>query len=200
MFPLIANCYIVIDPAYSVGSVDKSVQSLIEPYQLLNQKVLLVFTCRSLGNPEKILSLIVNILSLIVNISNRPVRIKIHTTIASVHEVDNLKSGSDLISPELTQHLLSTYESPSCNLFGKDNSQLVEPRYNFPVLSDMCNAPSCYERLIELVLRSLRWGKCLCHLDDSIAFGKCFDQVLENHKIVFTRLGPSNLTWETLQM
>lgn len=122
MFPLTANWYIVIVPTYSFDSVDKSVQSLIEPYQLFNQKVLLVSTCRTLGNPEKILSLI-------VNISNSPVRFKKHTIVASVHEVYILNSepGSDLISPELPQHLLSTYERPSCNLSGKENSQLVEP-------------------------------------------------------------------------
>ena len=56
------------------------------------------------------------------------------------------------------------------------------------------NAPSCYERLIELVLRGLRWEKCLCYLDDVIVFGSSFDQALENLKLVFDRLRSANLT------
>jgi hypothetical protein len=66
--------------------------------------------------------------------------------------------------------------------------------FQFKVLPfGMCNAPSCYERLIELVLRDLRWDKCLCYLDDIIVFGKSFDQALENLKLVFDRLESSNL-------
>ncbi|XP_061184384.1 uncharacterized protein LOC133192385 [Saccostrea echinata] len=56
----------------------------------------------------------------------------------------------------------------------------------------MCNAISCYERLIELVLRGLRWEKCL--LDDIIVFGSSFDQALKNLKLVFDRLVSANLT------
>ena len=58
----------------------------------------------------------------------------------------------------------------------------------------ICNAPSCYERLMELVLRGLRWEKCLCYLDDIIVFGSSFDKALENLKLVFDRLRSANLT------
>ena len=56
------------------------------------------------------------------------------------------------------------------------------------------NAPSCYERLMELVLRGLRWDKCLCYLDDIIVFGSSFEQALQNLKLVFDRLRSANLT------
>jgi hypothetical protein len=57
--------------------------------------------------------------------------------------------------------------------------------FQFKVLPfGMCNTSSCYERLIELVLRGLRWDKCLSYLDDIIVFGKPFDQALENLLLV----------------
>ena len=67
--------------------------------------------------------------------------------------------------------------------------------FQFKVMSfGICNAPSCYERLMELVLRGLRWEKCFCYLDDIIVFGSSFDQFLENLKLVFDRLRSVNLT------
>lgn len=329
------DCEVVV-PAYSVGSVDKSVNSLLEPFQFLSQKGLLV--ARTLVNPEKILFSI-------VNISNRPVRIKKHTTVASVHEVDIVQSDSpegEHVASVLPLHLQSLYErscdklseTEKCQLlqllteyqdifvgpdgkFGRTNlvkhsmdtgdskpikipprrlpysqreiveneiakmleNDVIEPSespwsaplllvakkdgswrfcvdyrqlnsvtkkdayplpridesldslagasyfstldlvsgywqmemeekdkhktafsthmglFQFKVLPfGMCNAPSCYERLIELVLRGLRWEKCLCYLDDIIVFGKSFDQALQNLKLVFDRLRSASLT------
>ena len=45
--------------------------------------------------------------------------------------------------------------------------------FQFKVLPfGLSNAPSVFERLMELVLRGLNWEKCLCYLDDVIVFGK----------------------------
>lgn len=67
--------------------------------------------------------------------------------------------------------------------------------FQFQVLPfGISNAPSCYERLMELVLRGLRWEKCLCYLDDIIVFGSSFEQAVENLKIVFDKLRSANLT------
>ena len=67
--------------------------------------------------------------------------------------------------------------------------------FQFQVLPfGISNAPSCYERLMELVLRGLRWEKCLCYLDDIIVFGSSFEQTVENLKTVFDRLESANLT------
>lgn len=60
--------------------------------------------------------------------------------------------------------------------------------FQFQVLPfGISNAPSCYERLMELVLRGLRWEKCLCYLDDIIVFGSSFEQAVENLKTVFDK-------------
>lgn len=60
--------------------------------------------------------------------------------------------------------------------------------FQFQVLSyGISNAPSCYERLMELVLRGLRWENCLCYLDDIIVFGSSFEQAVENLKTVFDK-------------
>ena len=36
----------------------------------------------------------------------------------------------------------------------------------------LCNAPSTFERLMELVLKGLHWKICLIYLDDSIVIGR----------------------------
>ena len=46
---------------------------------------------------------------------------------------------------------------------------------------------------MELVLRGLNWGKCLCYLDDVIVFRKTFQEALENLKTVFQRFREANL-------
>jgi hypothetical protein len=66
--------------------------------------------------------------------------------------------------------------------------------FQFQVLPfGISNAPSCYERLVELVLRGLRWDICLCYLDDIIVFGSRFEQAVHNLKFVFDRLRSANL-------
>ena len=66
--------------------------------------------------------------------------------------------------------------------------------FQFKVLPfGLSNAPSVFERLMELVLRGLNWEKCLCYLDDVIVFGKTFEEALDNLRIVFQRFRDSNL-------
>ena len=57
----------------------------------------------------------------------------------------------------------------------------------------LSNAPACFERLMELVLRGLLWEKCLCYLDDIIVMGKTFVEALDNLKTVFDRFRNANL-------
>ncbi|ROT77825.1 hypothetical protein C7M84_003484 [Penaeus vannamei] len=46
----------------------------------------------------------------------------------------------------------------------------------------LCNAPSCFERLMERVLEGLQWRTALVYLDDIIVFGGSFDEELERLK------------------
>lgn len=57
----------------------------------------------------------------------------------------------------------------------------------------LTSAPATFERLMENVLGSLNWQKCLCYMDDVIIFGKDFKTALENLREVFTRLPLANL-------
>ena len=57
----------------------------------------------------------------------------------------------------------------------------------------LCNAPSCFERLMDIVLRGYKWERCLCYLDDVIIFGPTFEKALQNLEFVFERFRQANL-------
>ena len=66
--------------------------------------------------------------------------------------------------------------------------------YQFKVMPfGLCNAPSTFQRLMELVLAGLRWDMCLAYLDDIIVFGRTFPEHLERLYEVFSRLQQANL-------
>ena len=52
----------------------------------------------------------------------------------------------------------------------------------------LCNAPSTFERLMELILQGLHWERALVYIDDVLIYGKTFTQTLSNLKEVFQRL------------
>ncbi len=43
----------------------------------------------------------------------------------------------------------------------------------------LCNAPTTFERLLELVLKDLNWKVCLIYLDDIIVYGAGFYPALD---------------------
>src|SRR3989442_12581296 len=55
------------------------------------------------------------------------------------------------------------------------------------------NAPSCFQRLMDLVMRGLSWKSVLVYIDDIITFGKSFEELKERLKEVFNRLKLANL-------
>ena len=57
----------------------------------------------------------------------------------------------------------------------------------------LCNAPSTFARLMELVLKGLHWKICLIYLDDVIVMGRTFEEELERLKEVFERLARAGL-------
>ena len=66
--------------------------------------------------------------------------------------------------------------------------------YEFRVMPfGLCNAPSTFQRLMELVLAGLRWEICLAYLDDVVVFGRTFEEHLQRLRVVLSRLEDSNL-------
>ena len=57
----------------------------------------------------------------------------------------------------------------------------------------LCNAPSTFARLMELVLKGLHWKICLISLEDVIVIGRTFEEELERLKEVFERLARAGL-------
>lgn len=51
----------------------------------------------------------------------------------------------------------------------------------------LCNAPSTYARVMNLVLRGLTWNIVLAFLDDILVMGKSFADHLQNLQLVFER-------------
>ncbi|UYV83057.1 K02A2.6-like [Cordylochernes scorpioides] len=51
--------------------------------------------------------------------------------------------------------------------------------YEFNVMPfGLCNAPATFERMIDNVLRGLKWDMCLCYLDDIVIYGSTFKEHL----------------------
>ena len=57
----------------------------------------------------------------------------------------------------------------------------------------LCNAPSTFTRLMELVLKGFYWKICLIYLDDVIVMGRTFEEELERLEQVFERLAWAGL-------
>lgn len=48
--------------------------------------------------------------------------------------------------------------------------------YEFNVMPfGLCNAPATFERMMDTILRGLKWKICLCYLDDIVVFSPDFD-------------------------
>ena len=57
----------------------------------------------------------------------------------------------------------------------------------------LCNAPSCFERLMERVLDGLQWKTALVYIDDVIVYGSTFEEELERLEEVLRRLRGAHL-------
>jgi len=66
--------------------------------------------------------------------------------------------------------------------------------YEFRVMPfGLCNAPSTFQRLMELVLAGLEWDICLAYLDDIVVFGRTFSEHLQRLRTVLSRIKSANL-------
>jgi len=58
--------------------------------------------------------------------------------------------------------------------------------FGFKVLPfGLCNAPSTFQRLVDMTLAGLTWEICLCYLDDLIIFSKTFEDHIKRLQAVF---------------
>ena len=66
--------------------------------------------------------------------------------------------------------------------------------YEFRVMAfGLCNAPSTFQRLMEVVLGGLVRESCFVYLDDIVVVGRTFDEHLTNLTKVFSRLREAGL-------
>jgi len=66
--------------------------------------------------------------------------------------------------------------------------------FGFKVLPfGLCNAPSTFQRLVDMALAGLTWEVCLAYLDDLIIFSSTFEQHIERLQMVFDRLVAADL-------
>ena len=57
----------------------------------------------------------------------------------------------------------------------------------------LCNAPSRFQRLVDMALAGLMWEVCLAYLDDLIIFSNTFEQHVERLQMVFDGLVDADL-------
>ena len=57
----------------------------------------------------------------------------------------------------------------------------------------LCNAPSTFQRLVDLAFAGLTWKVCLTYIDDLVCFSKTFDEHLERLGLIFDSLRMANL-------
>lgn len=70
--------------------------------------------------------------------------------------------------------------------------------YEFNVMPfGLCNAPATFERMIDTVLRGLKWKTCLCYLDDIVIFSTTFTEHLQRLDEVLTCLAHAGLQLNT---
>ena len=80
-----------------------------------------------------------------------------------------------------------------------DKTAFVTPltrrgQFRFKVLSfGLANAPSLFQRIMDLVLAGLTWSTCLVYVDDVICFANSFEVHVERLGQVFARLSAAGL-------
>ncbi|UYV66872.1 K02A2.6-like, partial [Cordylochernes scorpioides] len=66
--------------------------------------------------------------------------------------------------------------------------------YEFKVMPfGLCNAPATFERMIDNLLKGLKWAICLCYLDDIIVFSDGFEEHLRRLELVLNCLKKAGL-------
>ncbi|UYV79843.1 hypothetical protein LAZ67_18000901 [Cordylochernes scorpioides] len=87
-------------------------------------------------------------------------------------------SGSRYFS---TMDMRSDYWQIEVDDKDREKTAFITPDglYEFNVMPfGLCNAPATFERMIDNVLRGLKWDMCLCYLDDIVVYGSTFKEHL----------------------
>ena len=101
--------------------------------------------------------------------------------------------GAKLFS---TLNLTSGYWQVEVDKNDREKTAFVTPfgLHQFKVMPfGLCNAPSTFQRLMELTLAGLQWESCLVYLDDIIIFSSTIDEQLHRLQLVLARLLLSGL-------
>lgn len=95
-----------------------------------------------------------------------------------------------------TIDLRSGYWQISVDDSDREKTAFITPDglYEFKVMPfGLCNAPATFERMIDRLLKPLRWTTCLCYLDDVIIFSDSFSSHLERLDHVLNIFKQANL-------
>ncbi|GBN48124.1 Transposon Ty3-I Gag-Pol polyprotein, partial [Araneus ventricosus] len=87
--------------------------------------------------------------------------------------LDSLKGAQFFSSMDLR----SGYWQIEVDEADREKTAFVTPEglYEFKVMPfGLCNAPATFERMMDNLLRHLKWTMCLCYLDDIIVFSETF--------------------------
>ena len=110
-----------------------------------------------------------------------------------VDDILDSLSGSQWFS---TLDLRSGYWQVEVDPADKEKTAFTTPYglYQFKVMPfGLCNAPSTFQRLMELVLAGLHWETCLIYLDDVVVFGRTWEEHMFRIREVLSRLLQANL-------
>lgn len=78
----------------------------------------------------------------------------------------------------------------------KEKTGFITPigLYEFNYLPfGLCNAPSTFQRLMDILLSGLQWNECLVYLDDILIFSATFEQMLERLENILSRLNTAGM-------
>ncbi|UYV75834.1 hypothetical protein LAZ67_13001501 [Cordylochernes scorpioides] len=88
-----------------------------------------------------------------------------------------------------TMDLKSGYWQIEVDEADRENTVTPDGLFEFKVIPfGLCNAPTTFERIMDNLLRGLKWNICLCYLDDIIVFSKTMEEHILRLEMVLSCL------------
>ncbi|GBM67091.1 Retrovirus-related Pol polyprotein from transposon 412, partial [Araneus ventricosus] len=103
-------------------------------------------------------------------------------------------SGASLFS---TMDLKSGYWQIEVDERDREKTAFITPDglYQFKVMPfGLCNAPATFERMMDSLLKGMKWKHCLCYLDDVIVYTATFEEHLRRLRMVLQCIQTAGLT------